>query len=420
MDNRPRSKIKQKVVRRRKFSHNQYWCVSYTECYKTGPERDFKTIIKARSAALAKGILKSRLKEDNNFLKIRSATTSMVHECWHIADLRKKLSIKQWESIRNVSFPNDWNKVFKFEKKRIDGQFNRYNVPHTVLSEEHKDKLVKSVNKLVDTYIRGSFKPMCPELKEICSTDKYCKETGQRRHFAKLDNPQHAQMELTFLKDTMATCHGNIQLACDSLGVHRSCFRRALFRFPDVDWQKEFPLTYTRPPKRNSMASPESRAKLSNTLREIGHRPPPNKKGTPQYRKWLKTITPTLKSKKEALDADWKSKLTTVLRKHDHKRQESANELGVTISAMVRRMSEIAKEDPEFKEEFLSRELSLRLKEASCKKTRKGNRLKFIKENKHLILQAYHQNNQLDHKAAKIFKVDTRTFTRWRGEIAEL
>ncbi len=115
MDKRPRSKIKQKTVRRKKFSHNQYWCLSYTECYQSGLERDFKTIIKARSAALAQEILISRLQEDPQFLKVRSVSSSMVHECWHIADLRRKLSIEQWEAIRNVSFTNDWNKVFKFE-----------------------------------------------------------------------------------------------------------------------------------------------------------------------------------------------------------------------------------------------------------------------------------------------------------------
>ena len=150
MDKRRRAKVKQSQARRKKFSHDQYWCVSYTEMYHAGQERDFRTIIKARSALLSKEILNARLQEDKNFKKIRTLTFSLIHEWWYIATLRKKLSIKQWESIRNVSFPNDWNRLFKFEKKRMKGQTNRFNVPPTVLSPEHKKKLRDAANKLVD------------------------------------------------------------------------------------------------------------------------------------------------------------------------------------------------------------------------------------------------------------------------------
>jgi hypothetical protein len=80
-------------------------------------------------------------------------------------------------------------------------------------------------------------------------------------------------------------------------------------------------------------------------------------------------------------------------------------------------MKRFVKEDSEFEKEFWSKEISMRLKEASCRKTRKENRLKFIKENKHLIMQAYYQEGKLDHQAAKIFKVDTRTFKSWREDI---
>jgi len=417
MDNRPRSKIKQKNVRRQKFSHTQYWCLSYTECYKAGPERDFKTIVKARSADLAKEILLARLKEDENFRKIRSVGVSMVHDCWHIADLRRTLSIEQWEAIRNVSFPNDWNKVFKFEKKRIKGQLNRYNVPRTKISKEHKAKLVKACHTLVEAHIKDSFKPLCPKLRKICSAPKYCKTSSQRKGFATTKDPEHVAMEVAYLKKVMKKYHGNINWAADGTKTNRSSFRRALKRFPEVDWKKEFPLTKTRPIPANSMDSPEARAKLANTLRKLGHKPPPNKKGTPQYEKWLKAITPTLKTKKEKLYASWKERLIDALRDNNHKRAETAEALGISVGYMNRLMSHFAQEDSDFKKEFWSREIAMRLKKASCRKTRKANRLKFIKENKHLIMQAYYQEDKLDHKAAKIFKVDTRTFKRWREDI---
>ena len=167
------------------------------------------------------------------------------------------------------------------------------------------------------------------------------------------------------------------------------------------------------------MDMPGAREKLSKTLKAMGHCPPPNLKGTKQYKKWKKTITVTHRRNKERLAAHWKSKLIPTLRKHQHKRKESAEALGITVSHMVRLMTTICKEDPDFKQEFMAPELSLRLKLESCWKTRKENRLKFIKENKHLILQAYYQNNELDYEASKIFKVDTRTFKRWREDIEQ-
>ena len=104
----------------------------------------------------------------------------------------------------------------------------------------------------------------------------------------------------------------------------------------------------------------------------------------------------------------------------DHKRTETAHDLDITPSHLVRLMNRFVAEDPEFKKEFWSPEISMKLKEASCRKTRKKNRLKFIKENKHLILQAYHQNSKLDRKAAKNFLTSqTRTFAKWREEVEE-
>jgi hypothetical protein len=368
---------------------------------------------------LARQILEARLSEEEGFLRIRSVTYSLIHEYWQLATLRQRLSVTQWEAIRNVSFPNDWNRLFKFEKKRVKGQINRFNVPSRPLTGEHKKKLIKAVNKLVDIYIRGSFKPMCPELRKLCNSGAYTKESGQRRGFVSLRVKEHYDGELAYLKKLMTECGGNIQFSSERAGVNRSCFRRALDRFPEVNWKKEFPLTYTREPICNSMDVPGARKKLAQTLRVMGHKPPPNKKGTKQYKKWKKTITATHRRKKAVREAEWKVKLMTTLRKHNHKRRPSAEELGVTISHMVRLMSAISQKDPQFKAEFLSPELSRRLKKASCRETIKANRVAYLKENKHLILQAYYQNGESDCAAGKILKMDTRTVTKAREEIAE-
>ena len=415
----PRSKIKQSWARKTKFSHNQYWCVSYTECYKVGGERDFKTFIKARSADLARKILVLRLKEDDLFLKVRTVTVSMIHDCWQVAELRKKLSVKQWESIRNVSFPNDWNRLFKFEKKRIDGQLNRYNVQSTTLTKEHQDKLQKASRELAEKYLKGSFKPICPELMKICSTDKYCKGSSQRRGYANINNKDQREMELAYVKKIMKKYHGNRNLAADSIGISRHRIRRVLKRFPEVDWDKEFPLTYTRARSRNSMDCPESRAKLSATLRRIGHKPPSNGKGTKYYPKWKKSVDAHWKAKRVKLYSDHKKHITAALREYGHKRKETAESLKISEGHLSRLMSRFAAEDESFKKEFWTPDILMKVKIASTIKTKKENYLSKVKENKHAILQAYYQNGESDYRAAKALDVDTRTVTKAREAIEE-
>jgi hypothetical protein len=413
------SGMNQSRARKKKFSHDQYWSLAYTEVHEDPPERDYRTIIKARSAALAREILESRLQENKGFKKIRSVTYSLIHASWLRNALGKKLSIVEWASIRHVSFPNDWNRLFKFEKKRIKGQTNRFNVPPTVLTPAHKKKLRKAVRTLVDKYIRGSFKPMCPALQEECNKADYKAKSGYRTGFVSLQDKRQASQELAYLKKLMKQCGGNIKYCADKMKIGRSSFYRALMRFPKVDWHKEFPLTYVRTPATNSMDKPGAREKLSQTLKAMGHCPPPNRKGTKSYNKWKKKIITTWRKKqRENLDR-WKPKLIEALRKFDHKRTESAEMLGISASHMLRLMHIFRSEDRAFNKEFWDPEISMRLKEAACRRTRKETRLNYLKKNKHLILQAYYQNGEADSKAAKVMKMDTRTFTKAREEIEQ-
>jgi hypothetical protein len=423
----PRSKIKQNWARKHTFQHNQYWCLVYTECYKGGKERDFKIFVKARSSDLALNILMLRLQEDDTFLKVRSVTTSIVHDCWHVGDLGRKLSVKEWESIRNVSFPNDWNRIFKFEKKRTKDQFNRFNVPHKTLPKEHNRKFQKASKKMVEKYLVGSFKPACPKLRKICYSDEYCENSSRRRGYASLQNKDHKEMELAYLKKIMKKYHGNVNWAADAtsisaetpIGVEsaRRSLRNALKRFPEVDWHKEFPLTRRRVCEKNAMDNPESRAKLSQSLRKIGHKPPPNIKGTEQYKKWRASSDATWKVKKAKLYSDWKKRLAEALRKHNNKRLEASGELGISKPHFSRLLRRFAAEDEEFRKEFYLPEILEKARVEASIKTKRSKYLSNLKRNKHSILQAYYQNGESDCEAGKVLNVGTRTVTKAREDI---
>tara|TARA_Y100001963_G_scaffold56242_1_gene78650 strand:- start:5777 stop:7039 length:1263 start_codon:yes stop_codon:yes gene_type:complete len=407
------SKVDQKKSRRQKFSSDRYWCISYTEKSIHGVERDFKTFIKARSAKLATEILEGRLKEDKEFSRMSTAVASLVHKKWNIRALHKPLTISQWAAVRALSFPNDRNKVFKFEKERQKGQVNRLNTAQKELSEERKTHLRKMAYNLSQEYLKDTFKPLCPKLREECTQRAY----KARKGYASLNNPDHKERELTFLRNLMQECGGNKQYAADSIGVSRSVLYRALKRFKgDVDWEKEYPLTYTRPVP-NTMECPKARANLARTLKKIGHRPPPNKRGTPQYKKWKKTISASWKEKSAKMTAEWKNKLIKALRDNHHHRQNTATALGISVGYMNRLMTDFAKEDPEFYKEFRHPDVIQALRTQSIQKTKADKQANFVKENKHVIMQAYYQNDKSDNKACKLFKVCRTTFRAWRESI---
>ncbi|MDA1237314.1 MAG: hypothetical protein O3A15_00010 [Proteobacteria bacterium] len=413
------SKFKQKKVRRQKFAHDQYWFISYTEIYKNSKERDFKTIVKARSAELARKILTERLEENDLFLKVKSFTISMIHGKWQMASLNKPLSISQWESIRSISFPNDWNKLFKFEKERLKGQLTRFNGGPKNLSEENKNRLRKAVKNLNKEYIKNSFKPLCPDLTEECNSEKYLKENKIIKGHASFNNPKHKQMELDFIKSLMRKCGGNIQYASEQAGVSRSVMRRALDRFPKVDWKKDFPLTFKRGQDYSFTKTPEYKAKMSKITKDRKWRPPPNKKGTEAYEKWKKSITPTLESKKLKIKKAHKDNIIKFMRETGFNRKKTAELMGISKLYLENLIYRFKKEDEDFSNEFCSPEIRARNVSEAAKKRHLENRINFFKDNKFSILQAYHQNGQSDSKAAKFLNVSLNTFKNWKGYLDE-
>ena len=118
-------KSKQLKFRSTKFQFDQYWNVHYTEKSADGAEKDYKTIIKSRSADLAKQILKNKIREDSPGSKIKSLFVFMFHKDGEINAIG--LSIEDWRCIKEASFPNEVNILFKYESSRPEGYTNRFN-----------------------------------------------------------------------------------------------------------------------------------------------------------------------------------------------------------------------------------------------------------------------------------------------------
>tara|TARA_R110002020_G_scaffold180152_1_gene374212 strand:+ start:8941 stop:9396 length:456 start_codon:yes stop_codon:yes gene_type:complete len=93
------------------FNYSQYWLMSYTELRQNKEKLKFKTIIQARSSASATGILQKKTNSDNPNSKIINLNIKMLHKNFKLN--RKKLSLVNWMDIKNCSFPNEVNILFK-------------------------------------------------------------------------------------------------------------------------------------------------------------------------------------------------------------------------------------------------------------------------------------------------------------------
>lgn len=93
------------------FDFVQYWEISYEEIRANGLKLKFKTIVRCRSKQFAFDILKKKTEEDNPGSTISNVRITRISSSFKIKN--RKPSILDWEHIRNASFPNEVNILFK-------------------------------------------------------------------------------------------------------------------------------------------------------------------------------------------------------------------------------------------------------------------------------------------------------------------
>ena len=204
-----------------KFSFDQYWSIYYTEVFPDKTEKDFRVIIKARSANFAKKILKDKVKEDNNSTT-KSLCISMISAQSKIN--RIKVNLEDWEHIRTCAFPNLADHLFKFFVPRPKGNITRF---HT--------HIPKNGNK---------FKKGNPSRK--------INLTLEEKAYMKFEGGKYVSWpprERNALKDKIILSlkgnKNNRTHAAKELGISPKCLHRLMSeKFIEVDWRKDYP-----PPK---------------------------------------------------------------------------------------------------------------------------------------------------------------------------
>ena len=111
----------QTKFKKKKFGYDQYWKMYFTLFKNQAYEDRYITVIKSRSYDLAKQILEEKVKEEGCEIKIKDIQGSMFHKNYHNRD-GDILKIKDWQNIRDCSFPNENDHLFKYHLKNITPQ----------------------------------------------------------------------------------------------------------------------------------------------------------------------------------------------------------------------------------------------------------------------------------------------------------
>jgi len=387
---------------RKKFAHNQYWVLHYTECYKDKSERDFKVFLKAKSAKLALEILDLKLSENKNFSKRKASHIYILHKKYGKHSVGSS-RIVFWDAVRSTAFPNEFDKLFKIEKKRFEGQIGRRNWS--------PPKNYKKSDEEIRVFIEAGREHNRNKTKNWFSAlSKYGKSHSDRRGRTNYNDSEVAKKELESILFVMDGTKGNVNHAKDILRIsHRSLMNRMIF-FEEIDWKKRYP----NPPSRDPVYDPDKlemgKIKALETRKKNGNLMPSNLKDPKVRKKMLETRKKNNKIRLALRLEKLKPKLEESLKRNNHLLKSVAKEFGVAVNTLRRTMNQMGSAYPDFKRDFLDSVDEIRL--ANRLSARKTNRIKYAKEMKSSILEAYHQNNKVALQAAKYLNMPISNYVR--------
>jgi hypothetical protein len=205
------------------FQYDQYWSIHYTEYNDLNISgKDYKTIIRSRSAELAKDILRKKVSEDNKGSKVKALRLFMLHKDSIINDL--SLNLKDWSCIKKCSFPNEVNTIFRFEVCRPKGYTNRFNKMNQGSNPN---------NGFKKGHAKFSFPSYTMEEKS-----RMLWKRGKWHPWPESERQAFKQKIIFALKSN----NNNRGKAANYLGIHVRYFQKLLKdKFIEVDWRKEYP-----------------------------------------------------------------------------------------------------------------------------------------------------------------------------------
>ena len=212
--------MSQKKFRKTKYQFDQFWSLHYTEIFSDKTERDYKTIIKARSADYAREILIKKTKDDNPGHLLNNIQVYMLQPGSSLNNLI--LTIEDWDHIHKASFPNVANVLFKCHIPRPEGWLTRTNSKKPKLSNKNA---FQAFNKAHECQLSREQKA-------------YMKWDGKWKPWPSSERnalKQRIQLALKMFGN-------NRSHAAKHLRIHvRYLYKLMHDKFIEVDWTKEFP-----------------------------------------------------------------------------------------------------------------------------------------------------------------------------------
>lgn len=106
-------KAKQSKLKDIQYKYDQYYYIKYSLSFRFSPTKKYVSVVKARSASLAKEIVKLKLSRDYPNADLKFHSTQMFSQ--QSSFQRRKLSISDWQNIRTCAFPNISDHLFKYQ-----------------------------------------------------------------------------------------------------------------------------------------------------------------------------------------------------------------------------------------------------------------------------------------------------------------
>tara|TARA_Y100001973_G_scaffold51425_1_gene76400 strand:+ start:650 stop:1696 length:1047 start_codon:yes stop_codon:yes gene_type:complete len=216
----------QSKFRKTRFPYNQHWKLQFTEKYNDGSEKDFMAFIKAKSYNIAKDILINKSLEINPSVKIKAIQGFMFHKKFKFKS-GHRLSLNMWSDIKDASFPNMSDTLFKKEIPRDPSKSNRFN--STDLNHIRKIGFKKGKENWSYKNRKGLVLPL-----------ENRKGMVYRGKWVKWDKDEMKRTKQSIISALISNDNNRTKTA-DSLGIHRNALYKIMSRIPDVDWSEEFP-----------------------------------------------------------------------------------------------------------------------------------------------------------------------------------
>lgn len=213
-----KKKNPQAQYRKQVFHFDQFWSVHFTEVYASGEQKDYRTVIKARSASFAKSILAKKIKDDNKDHKVKAIQLFMFVPDCVLNGLH--ITTEDWVHIRQSSFPNSANVLFKHFVPRPKGYTNRFNNRNGT----HCTQFKKGA--------KNTFYVPPEEEKP------FWKFEGKWKPWPKKERDNLKEQLILAL-----SLNGNSRtLAAQHMGIgRRQLYKLMNKKFVEVDWDKEYP-----------------------------------------------------------------------------------------------------------------------------------------------------------------------------------